>query len=170
MTKNSGCCAWRVLYSELINTEIIMSYRPVGKRWLCKQRPLLGNARNIHARNNRRTLFVVVRAATVSGQRLDKHVPATKDTNATIEERCSLSGPNRDVISKGQSSLIVQFCMGGCEQKYSGKSATMKRRVYMWYLECVIQWYCYSSCVKVLCQETASEDYNRLRTLVRVSQ
>jgi hypothetical protein len=29
--------------------------RPVAKRWLYKQRPLLGNARNIHARYNRRT-------------------------------------------------------------------------------------------------------------------
>jgi hypothetical protein len=34
-----------------------VAYRPVAKRWLCKQRPLLGNARNIHARNNRRTVF-----------------------------------------------------------------------------------------------------------------
>jgi hypothetical protein len=34
-----------------------MAYRPVAKRRLCKQRPLLGNARNIHARNNRSTVF-----------------------------------------------------------------------------------------------------------------
>jgi hypothetical protein len=35
----------------------IVTYRLVAKRWLCKQRPLLGNARNIHARNNRRAMF-----------------------------------------------------------------------------------------------------------------
>jgi hypothetical protein len=29
------------------------AYRPGAEQWLCKQRPLLGNAHNIHARNNR---------------------------------------------------------------------------------------------------------------------
>jgi hypothetical protein len=38
--------------------------------------------------------------------------------------------------------------------------------VVQWYLECVIQWDCYSSCVKIRCQETDSGDCNRLRTLV----
>jgi hypothetical protein len=46
----------------------------------------------------------------------------------------------------------------------------LKRRLYVWYLESVIQWDCYSSCVKVRCQETASGDCNRLRTLVCVCQ
>jgi hypothetical protein len=35
----------------------IVAYRPVAKQWLSKQRPLLGNARNIHACSNRRTAF-----------------------------------------------------------------------------------------------------------------
>jgi hypothetical protein len=38
-----------------LNTNNIVAYRPIVKQWLCKQRPLLGNARNIHARNNRTT-------------------------------------------------------------------------------------------------------------------
>jgi hypothetical protein len=33
-----------------------VAYRHVAKRRLCKQQPLLGNARNIHVRNNR-TVF-----------------------------------------------------------------------------------------------------------------
>jgi hypothetical protein len=33
---------------------------------------------------------------------------------------------------------------------------------------CVSQWDCYSSCVKIRCQETASGDCNRLRTQVCV--
>jgi hypothetical protein len=33
----------------------IVAYRPVAKQWLRKQRPLLGKACNIHARNNRTT-------------------------------------------------------------------------------------------------------------------
>jgi hypothetical protein len=43
-----------------------VAYRPVAKRWLCKQRPLLGNASNIHAHNNtvsvENDVFCLVRA------------------------------------------------------------------------------------------------------------
>jgi hypothetical protein len=55
------------------------------------------------ARNNRRMVFSVVRAVTISGQQLSKHIPAATDTNAAIEEQCFLCGPCQDVISKGQS-------------------------------------------------------------------
>jgi hypothetical protein len=34
-----------------------MAYRPIAEQRLCNERPLLRNARNIHARNNRRTVF-----------------------------------------------------------------------------------------------------------------
>jgi hypothetical protein len=73
-----------------------------------KKRPLVGNARNIHVSNNRRTVFSVVRAATVSGQRLGKHVPAAMDTKATLE-RCFLCSAYRDVITKtvGAVSSVV---------------------------------------------------------------
>jgi hypothetical protein len=37
--------------NQLIYT---VAYRLVAKRWLCKQRPLLGNARNIHVRTGQR--------------------------------------------------------------------------------------------------------------------
>jgi hypothetical protein len=33
----------------------IVAYRPVATRWLCKQRTLLRNSRNIHAYDNRTT-------------------------------------------------------------------------------------------------------------------
>jgi hypothetical protein len=79
--------------------ESIVAYGPVTEQWLCKQRPLLGNACNIHASSNR-TVCSVVRSADISGQRLGKHVPAVMDTNATIEERCFLCGPCRDVITR----------------------------------------------------------------------
>jgi hypothetical protein len=45
--------------------------------------------------------------SSVSRQRLGKHVPAAKDTIATIEELCFLCGPCRDVISKGQGQFVV---------------------------------------------------------------
>jgi hypothetical protein len=35
----------------------IVAYRPVAKQWICKHRPLLDNARNIHAANSTGTLF-----------------------------------------------------------------------------------------------------------------
>jgi hypothetical protein len=38
-----------------VGCQYIVTYRPVAKRGLCKQRPLLVNARNIHARNIRTT-------------------------------------------------------------------------------------------------------------------
>jgi hypothetical protein len=40
----------------------IVVYRAVAKRWLRKQRPLLDNAPNIHARPKGRTVFYVARA------------------------------------------------------------------------------------------------------------
>jgi hypothetical protein len=61
----------------------IVVFRAVSERQLCKQRPLLGNARTIYARNIR-TVFSVDRAAAVSRQQLDEHVPAATDTHATI--------------------------------------------------------------------------------------
>jgi hypothetical protein len=41
--------------------------------------------------------------------------------------------------------LRIQFCTGDCEEK----SASVKRRLYVWYSECVIQWHCYSSSVLI---------------------
>jgi hypothetical protein len=46
----------------------IVAYRPVAKQWLCKQRPLLGNARNMHVTIEERVY------APVSKQRIDNHV------------------------------------------------------------------------------------------------
>jgi hypothetical protein len=85
----------------------IVAYRPVAKQRLCKQRPLLGNARNMHARYNRRTVFSVVRAAAISGQRLGKHVPAATVTNVTIKERCLLCGPCRNVITRTAGAISI---------------------------------------------------------------
>jgi hypothetical protein len=56
-----------LIWIHISNYINIVAYRPVAKRWLCKERPLLrngsinsgrlGNACNIHARNNIRTVF-----------------------------------------------------------------------------------------------------------------
>jgi hypothetical protein len=43
----------RHFFRPNVKKQYIVAYRPVAKRWLCKLRPLLGNVRNIFARNNR---------------------------------------------------------------------------------------------------------------------
>jgi hypothetical protein len=58
--KSTHCTTYFValgVYNSVYLVSDTVSYRPVSKRRLCKQRPLLGNARNIHAHNNRRTVF-----------------------------------------------------------------------------------------------------------------
>jgi hypothetical protein len=72
-----------------------VAYTPVAKRRLCKQRPLLGNTRY-----NRKTVFLLIRAAVVSGQQLFEDVPAATDTNATIEEQYFLCGSCREVVTR----------------------------------------------------------------------
>jgi hypothetical protein len=53
-------------------------------------------------------VFSVIRIAAVSKQRLGKHFLLATDTNAKIDERCSLCGPFRDVITRivGSVSLL----------------------------------------------------------------
>jgi hypothetical protein len=53
----------------------IVASIPVAKLWLCKQWPLLGNARNIDSRNNRTTGLY----RPVSKQRIHKHASATTE-------------------------------------------------------------------------------------------
>jgi hypothetical protein len=61
-----------------------------------------------------------VSKATVSRQRLGKHVAAAMNMHAITEERCFLHGPCQDVITRtvgAMNSPAVQFCMGGCEEQ-----------------------------------------------------
>jgi hypothetical protein len=48
----------------------------------------------------------------IAGQRLGKHVPATTDTNATVEEQCYQCGPRRKFISNGEacSCWLLFYC------------------------------------------------------------
>jgi hypothetical protein len=77
-----------------------MAYRPVAKQRLYKQRPLLGTACNIHTRNNIRTVFNVVCAATVTVQGRGKHAPTI------VEGLCFLRGPARGVILKTTGATV----------------------------------------------------------------
>jgi hypothetical protein len=58
------------------------------------------------------------------------------------------------------------------EEKSQLRECGCRKKLYVWYLACVlvIQWDYHSVCVKIRCLETASEDCNRLRTLVFVCQ
>jgi hypothetical protein len=46
---------WRASLNEQYSQHMdnIVACRPVAREWICEQRPLLGNGRNKHARNNR---------------------------------------------------------------------------------------------------------------------
>jgi hypothetical protein len=95
---NPGICLRRL-------RESIVENRHIAKQWLCKQRPFLGKARNIHASNNKRTVFSVIRAANVSVKWLGKHVSAATDTKATIKERRFLCGPCRELITRTTGAM-----------------------------------------------------------------
>jgi hypothetical protein len=119
-----------------------VAYKPVAKRWLCKERPFLGNARNIHEHNNRRVLFSVVRVATVSRQRLGKHFPAETNTHATYEELLETRfyvGPCRDVITETIEATSVVLC---------GSLWREDLRTWSWRI----------STVRSRCQRTTGED------------
>jgi hypothetical protein len=49
----SKIVSFRTSFSFTSQFEDIMAHKPVAKQWLSKRRPLLGNARNIHACNTR---------------------------------------------------------------------------------------------------------------------
>jgi hypothetical protein len=38
-----------MIFMEHEDKERTVTYGPIAKQWLCKQRPLIGNARNMHA-------------------------------------------------------------------------------------------------------------------------
>jgi hypothetical protein len=74
----------------------IVVYRPVAKRRLCKQQPLLANDRNIHARSNKTTGLC---NSILSNGSVRAHVPAETNMRAAIENRCFLLGPPRGYLA-----------------------------------------------------------------------
>jgi hypothetical protein len=82
-------------------------------------------------------------------------------------------------IAVAAENLIESSGVGSCScqmmeesSEFSWELKVRQRRedftyaIVQQYLECVIWWDCYSSCVKIRCQKTDSGDCNRLRTLV----
>jgi hypothetical protein len=53
--RHVNVCLHTPLQFILPSLQNIVAYGPIAKKWLGKQRPLLGNIRNIHASNNRKT-------------------------------------------------------------------------------------------------------------------
>jgi hypothetical protein len=153
----------------------IVAYGPVAKQWHCKQRPFLGS--------NQVNTFPLLCSRLLIMQQLE----------TTIEMLCFLHGPCRGVI-KGQRSLsqlsfdaslrIYEIGSRGTELRNWGnriiESSSVELKVWLWkehflyavvqwYLACVIQWDCYSSCIKIRCQESASGACIELRTLMDVT-
>jgi hypothetical protein len=131
----------------------IVAHRPVAKQWLCKQRPFL--------RNNQVNKFPLSCSSFLILQQL----------KATIEELCFLRVPCRGVIKRSQLSFETPACQTmnlGVEElmhrNYWAQFRELKVWLWkdficaavQWYLACVIQWDCYSSCIKIRCQESAN--------------
>jgi hypothetical protein len=126
-------------------------------------------------------------------QRLGKQVSAATDTQAPMQDLLGTTFSIRSVQSSYKKefsweSVVVelQSCKWAVSQELSSARKTEKMALWVqlavglwiedftctivqWYMEYVIQWNCYSSCVKIRCQETDSGDCNIVRTLVCVS-
>jgi hypothetical protein len=72
----------------------IVAYRPIAKRRLYKQRPLLRNGS--------------VKKFPLLGSRFS----VIQQLDTTIKQLCFLCDPCRNVISKGQGQLIVLYARG----------------------------------------------------------
>jgi hypothetical protein len=97
---------------------------PFSKRWLCKQRPLLANARNIHARNNRTTGLCNPFLNNGSINKFPRKRDAQSST-VTVKRGCFLCGPCQGVKKKTKGT--IQF---SCQ--LSVESLPVKRRLGGW--------------------------------------
>jgi hypothetical protein len=79
----------------------IVAYKPLTKRWLCKQRPLLCNARNIHSRKDRTIWFTEPLLWNGSKQRLGKYVPSETNARNNIRAVFSMRSTPRSLLCNG---------------------------------------------------------------------
>jgi hypothetical protein len=66
---------------------------------------------------------------TISGQQLGKHIPMAMNMHATIVtvgNGVFIRGPCRDVMSKGQSQLLVSSVQEAVKKRVSCKSPQLK--------------------------------------------
>jgi hypothetical protein len=106
--------------------------------------------------------------------------------HAIIGELCFLCGPCLGVIKRTENIILSQLSfetpacqdvsLGADELRHKNYWVQFSWELKVWlrredlvcaivprYLECVIQWDCYSSRAKIRCKETDSGDCNRLR-------
>jgi hypothetical protein len=102
-----------------------VAYRPVSKRWLCKQQPLLGNARYKHARNNKITV-----TQPVSRQRMGKQASTTIEwlLETVFSVRSVQSGYKEDNWGRTSYLRVESPAM---KERVSCKSATLRKRLYV---------------------------------------
>jgi hypothetical protein len=109
-----ACCNWESA------SESIVAYRLITKRWLCKQKPLLGNASN-----NKRAVFSVVRVATVkdASTRIDKMFSTLSVPKGYKDDNWG----NQIGSVRSEEKLHWQL------QECSVESRAVKRRLYVWF-------------------------------------
>jgi hypothetical protein len=120
-----------------------MAYRPVAKQWICKQLPLLGNTRNLHARNNRRTVFSKWHALRPLLWNGAVNTPLQHQRDCVF---CVVRAVKKRVCNKVATWVetylaqpyaaqqVVAQTDWSCMDPFSCKSEDVKRRFFVWYL------------------------------------
>jgi hypothetical protein len=107
-----------------------VAYRPVARRWLCKQRPLLGNAHNIHARN--------IKTRMLCNPFLNNgSVNTPPQQYGYCWKRGFLLGPCKMAIKIIGAISSVELCKGGWEEMAIRFSWELKVR--LWRKE-LVEW------------------------------
>jgi hypothetical protein len=110
-----------------------LAYRSVVKQWVCKQRPLLVNARNIRSRNNRRTMFFMW-----SAQR-PLLCNGAVNTSLQKEGLCFLHGPYRGVSLKTLVFVGYSPDSNG-ESTEEEESPSVEAVIRKWLVENLMDW------------------------------
>jgi hypothetical protein len=121
----------------------------------------------------------------IARQRLGKQVSAATHTQETIEElfgtmfcirsvqRGYKEGSSLKSAAEFRSSKWAVSRELSSARKAEKMALGAQLAIGLWrevfacaVVQCVIQWDGYSTCIKIRCQETASGEFNRLRTIV----
>jgi hypothetical protein len=128
-----------------------VAYRQVSKRWLCKQRPLLGNVRNKHVRNARTTVLC--------NPFLSNRSVNTPLQQYLLLEKCVLyKEDNWSNSVEGRGFAVQLSSARGAEKtwRYSWADSWQELHGRLW-LEDLSEWSWRISTVRSRCQGTAED-------------
>jgi hypothetical protein len=109
--------------------ERIAAYRPVAKQWLCKQRPLLGNARNTYTTTIKSSVFCGTRRGRLwatARQTPSRGKGQQRNNRSAVFSIWSL--PFRDVITRAAGAMSSNPCGGKVEYLHRDPASRRRRR------------------------------------------